>query len=322
MAHFASTFRRRNLPEISGAQNWTMTRDKPHHPHTASNTAELSCDECGQLPEASKSRLTVVSVLTILPIELLAHAIVVNTHLPYLLKVLTLAVTATALVIWVAEPSAKVLLRRWLHAPALRRRRKLHASPALWRVRTVLPDQAGSLERVTHGLSRLDVNILSIHVHPVTDGVLDEFVLSAPGELGEDELLAAVSSHGGRRTRVWPTTPVVLTDGQTQALSLAARVAADPAELPHAIAELLSAEHLDGARLGRDGHGTVVAERLAGGDPTLLKIPTTWHEPLLFDRPDEPFTPAESGRAHRLAELAEVVEVTASLGSRASPRDL
>jgi len=277
------------------------------------STGELACDSCGQLPEAPKGRLTVVNVVTILPIELLVHALVVQTDLAYLAKVLALAGTATALVIWVAEPSARRLLWSWLHAPALRRRRKLHTSPALWRVRTILADEPGALEQLTRGLARLDANILSIHVHPVSAGVLDELVLSAPGDLIEEDLFAAVQTCGGRSTRLWPTTAVALTDGQTRALTLAARVAGNPGELGPVIAELLAAE--------------LVVDRTNGENPldtshesVLLKVPTTWHAPLYFSRPGEPFTPAESGRAHRLAELAEVIELTA-LARSDSARD-
>ncbi|MFC5928419.1 amino acid-binding protein [Cryobacterium melibiosiphilum] len=274
-------------------------------------TADLHCHECGQLPEVSKTRLTVANVLTVLPIEILVHALVVGTSMPYLAKVLTLAVTATAVVIWVAEPSARRLLRRWLHAPALRSRRRVHASAALWRVRTVLPDGTGTLERITHGFTRLDANILSIHVHRVSGGVLDEFILSAPGTLTDDELVAEVEAWGGRDTRVWPTSAVALTDGQSRALSLATRIAHDPDDLAATVAELLSAEHLDEA-----------AERmLTPGirqDGTLIKIPTSWHGPLYFLRPGDPFTPAEAGRAHRLAELAEVV--TLGQARRPAPR--
>jgi hypothetical protein len=45
-------------------------------------------------------------------------------------------------------------------------------------------------------------------------------------------------------------------------------------------------------------------------DGTVLKIPTAWDVPLLISRPGEPFTPAESARANRLAELAETVLLT------------
>ncbi|MEE2570549.1 ACT domain-containing protein [Pseudarthrobacter sp. J64] len=257
-------------------------------------TADLRCDVCGQLPEPTKTRLTVANVAVMLPIELMVHALVVGAPLSLPAKVLLLTLTATILVIWVAEPSASRLLRRWLHAPALRHRRQLGTAPALWRARTVLPDQPGSLQRVTRSLARLDTNILGIHVHPVHGGVMDEFVLSAPGHLTEQDLLEALSDGGGLGSQVWPTTELAMADGQTRALSLAARVAGNPAELPHAVAELL------GARIVQFPDGP--------HEPgTRLKIPTAWHGPLTFERPGEPFTLAESARAHRLAELAETL---------------
>jgi hypothetical protein len=266
-----------------------------HKPNPAA--AELSCEVCGQMPEPTKTRLTVANVAVMLPIELLVHALVVQTHLPYVAKVLVLTLTATVLVIWVAEPSAARMLRRWLHAPALRHRRRLGTAPALWRARTVLRDEPGSLKRITRSLALLDTNILGIHVHPVRGGVMDEFVLSAPGEVRERQLLEALADGGGRSAQVWPTTALAMADGQTKALSLAARIADAPDELPLAVAELLQARILTPAEAALEKHD-------AGA---LLKIPTAWHGPITFVRPGEPFTPAESARAHRLAELAEIL---------------
>ncbi|BCW50525.1 hypothetical protein StoSoilB13_28670 (plasmid) [Arthrobacter sp. StoSoilB13] len=276
-------------------------------------TADLRCDVCGQLPEPPKARLTLANIAVMLPIELLVHAAVVETHLPYLAKVLLLTVTATVLVIWVAEPSAAKVLRRWLHAPALRQRHKLHAAPALWRARTLLRDQPGSLQKITQSLARMDTNILSIHVHPMdapgrhgTQGaqiVLDEFVLSAPGEVTEHELLKALDDGGGRESHVWPTTALAMADGQTKALSLATRIAGNPNELPHAVAELLSAKVVPNDPENPAPEASAGVER----STDILKIPTAWHGPLVFSRPGEPFTPAESARAHRLAELAEIL---------------
>lgn len=264
-------------------------------------SAELSCEVCGQMPEPPKSRLTAANVAVMLPIELLVHALVVQTHLPYVAKVLVLTLTATVLVIWVVEPSAARILRRWLHAPALRHRRRLGAAPALWRARTLLRDEPGSLKKITRSLALLDANILSIHVHPMRGGVMDEFVLSAPGELTERQLVDALKDAGGRQPQVWPTTALAMADGQTKALSLAARVAATPGELPLAVAELLSARILDPAS------ESAQLPRETNDAGTLLKIPTAWHGPITFYRPGEPFTPAESARAHRLAELAEIL---------------
>ncbi|RAM38095.1 amino acid-binding protein [Arthrobacter globiformis] len=272
---------------------------------TAPSPAELSCEVCGQMPEPTKTRLTVANVAVMLPIELLVHALVVQTHLPYVAKVLVLALTATVLVIWVAEPSAARILRRWLHAPALRHRRHLGTAPALWRARTVLRDEPGSLKRITRSLALLDTNILGIHVHPVQGGVMDEFVLSAPGAVSERQLLEALADGGGRSPQAWPTTALAMADGQTKALSLAARIADAPGELPLAVAELLSARILDpGSESARHAQTDARATNDAG---TILKIPTAWHGPITFFRPGEPFTPAESARAHRLAELAEIL---------------
>ena len=259
--------------------------------------SELSCEVCGLMPEPTRTRLTLANVAVMLPIELLVHALVVDTQLPYLAKVLVLAVTATVLVIWVAEPSAARVLRGWLHAPALRQRRRLAGAPALWRARTVLQDEPGSLQKITKALARLDTNILSIHVHPVSGGVLDEFVLSTPGGVDEYQLLEALHQAGGTHSHAWPTTALAMADGQTKALSLAARIADAPDELPLAVAELLRARILSPAE--------ALLERHDAG--TRLKIPTAWHGPITFVRPGEPFTPAESARAHRLAELAEIL---------------
>jgi hypothetical protein len=254
------------------------------------------------MPEPTKARLTLANIAVMLPIELLVHAAVVETHLPYIAKVLVLTLTATILVIWVAEPSAARMLRRWLHAPALRHRSRLVAAPALWRARTVVRDRPGSLQTITQELGRLDTNILSIHVHQVASGVLDEFVLSAPAGLGEGQLLRALRDGGGAEPHVWPTTALAMADGQTGALSLAARIAANTEELPLAVAELLR------ARIGAEQTADTAEARTAQAmDGTILRIPTAWHGPITFSRPGEPFTPAESARAHRLAELAETL---------------
>lgn len=261
--------------------------------------SELACDVCGRYPEPPKLRLTLANVAAMLPIELAVHALVVGTGWPLVLKVLLLAVTATALVIWVAEPGARRLFRSWLHAPALRRRRQLDVAPSLWRARATLTDTPGALEHLTHALARLDVNILAIQAQPVRSGVVDELVLSAPGGLTEADLLDAIADGGGAGPRVWPTTPLALADAPTRALSLAARVAETPAELPYAAAELLAAQWVPADRVVPDAWH---AER------TVLKVPTPWDAPLVLIRPGVPFTPAEEARAARLAELAEVVE--------------
>jgi hypothetical protein len=261
--------------------------------------SELACDVCGRYPEPAKLRLTVASVAATLPIELGANALLIGTHWPLAVQVVLLAVVSTALVVWVADPGVRRLCRSWLHAPALRRRRALDVAPALWRARATLPDTPGALEHLTHELAHLGVNILAIQAQPVRGGVVDELVLSAPGGLTEADLLEAVADGGGECPRVWRTTPLALADAPTLALSLAARVAEAPAELPYAAAELLSAQRVSPDRVVPDAWHAA---------RTVLKVPTPWDAPLVLIRPGVPFTPAEEARAARLAELAELVE--------------
>lgn len=262
--------------------------------------SELRCETCGQLPHAPRLRWTIASVVTVLPVELAVHAVVVQAHLPLAVKALVLALTATALVIWVTEPLASVLLRRWIHAPAILRRRRLHASSRLLRVRVSLADRPGSLSGVTRAMTRIGADILGIHAHQLDGSVMDEFVLSVPYGVEEGELRERLAAAGARDILVAPTTPMLVADGQTRALSLAARVAADPDALAGAVSELLGA-----LPVGPD------EVRRMPADGTVLKIPSPRLGAMLFSRPGEPFTPAESARAHRLAELAELVELGA-----------
>jgi hypothetical protein len=262
-------------------------------------TGGTACDVCGRLPHPRRLRLTLAKLVAIAPVELALHAAVLAAHPPYLVSVAVLAVVTTALVIWVVEPSTMRLLRSWLHAPKVRPPGNEHGIGTLWRIRVTVDDRAGTLESVTRRLAVLEANILGLHVHPIDDGVRDELVVSTPDDVTAADLEAAVEAGGGREAHVWPTTALALVDGQTKALSLSARVVADPGELPHAVAELLGAQ-LVTDRATLDGQ--------LPGDRTVLKVPSPWTGLFVFSRPGEPFTPAESARAHRLAELAEAAQ--------------
>ncbi|MFH5821571.1 amino acid-binding protein [Georgenia sp. AZ-5] len=270
--------------------------------HGTGIVASLRCEVCGQLPHPRKTRLTLANVAAVLPIELVVHSLVVDSALPHLTKVLLLTITATVLAIWVAEPSVMRLLRAWLHAPTVRARRRLESAHALWRVRTAVPDAPGALEGLAHALAGLGANVLDVQVQPLGGEVLDEFVVAAPDDVTERDLVAAVAAGGGSGTLAWPTTALALADSPTRALNLSVRVAAEPAELPFAVAELLGAEVLTPPA----GAPAPVAP---GPDGTVLKVFSPWSGAHYFTRPGRPFTTAESARAHRLAQLAEVVEL-------------
>ncbi len=268
-------------------------------PARLASAAALHCELCGRLPHPAKSRLTLANVAAIFPIELGVHAVVLRSGLPYVGKILVLTALATILVVWVTEPSIMRVLRRWLHGPQLRHRRRLESAHRLWRLRTRISDEPGSLQALTERLGALNVNILDVQVHVVADGALDELVLASADDVNAQDLLDAAAAAGGADSLIWPTTALALADGQTKALSLSIRVAADPSELPWVVAELLGAEIVTSSLTAP------VPGPLPAGEATVLKIPSPWQGAFVFSRPGVPFTPAESARAHRLAELAE-----------------
>lgn len=283
---------------------------------TGAVTTGLACDVCGRLPHPHRFRLALVKLAAVFPVELLLHAVVVYCHLPYIVTVTLLTVMTTILVIWVVEPSAMRLLRVWLHAPAVRARGHLDKAAALWRIRVTVDDRPGALELLTHNLGRLDANILTVRVHPLDRGSLDELVVAAPEHVHTADLIDGIKAAGGMDPHIWPTSALALADGQTKALTLAARVTANPGELPLAVAELLGARVVTG-QCGMTG----ARSSAPGADWTTLRIPSPWSGPIVVSRPDEPFTPAESARANRLAKVAEVaVSATAVWALASVPR--
>lgn len=272
-------------------------------------TSGLACEVCGRLPHPRKLRLALAKLTAVFPIELLLHALVIYFHLSFALTVTFLAITTTVLVIWVVEPSAMYLLTRWLHAPAVHARQRLHGAESLWRVRATFDDRPGSLQAITPELAALRATILDRQVHPVAEGVPDEIVVGAAEHVREEDLLGAIQRGGGVDVQLWQTTAVALIDGQTKALTLAARVALTPEELPLAVTEMLGAQVITDLRLTqrRSYRGT--------NDGMTLRIPPPWSGLFVFSRPGEPFTHTESCRANRLAQIAEVALITQTVSS-------
>jgi len=264
---------------------------------------------CGRLPHPRKLRLALAKLTAVFPIELLLHALVIYFHMSFALTVTLLTVSTTVLVIWVVEPSAMHLLSRWLHAPTLHAQKRLHGAESLWRLRARLEDQPGALEAITPELAAVRATILDLQVHPVAEGSRHEIVVGAAEHVREEDLLGAIERGGGVDVELWQTTALALVDGQTKALTLAARVAVTPEELPLAVAELLGAQVVTDLRLVQGG-----CDR-GSYDGSTLRIPSPSTGLLVFSRPDEPFTPAESCRANRLAEIAEVALITQAVSA-------
>ncbi|MFF2549618.1 amino acid-binding protein [Nocardia sp. NPDC058058] len=249
----------------------------------------LACEVCGRLPHPRRTRLTLAKLAAVFPVELALHALVLHLEIPYLAAVAILTVTTTILVIWVVEPGAMRYLARWLHGPELSHRQRLDSAERLWRIRVRLDNKPGRLELLAKQLAYRHANILTVHVHHLEDGVLDELVVSTPTDVGPPRLTTAINRAGGTAVGIWPASALTLVDGQTRALGLAARVATDPEELPLVIAELLGAQYVSTVDPEFAPHGTI------------LEI-----APMTFVRPEDPFTPAEIARAHRLADLARL----------------
>jgi len=244
-------------------------------------------------------RHTLTKLAAVLPAEFALHALVLQNHFSYLVTVLALVLGTTILVICVVEPSTMRLLSTWLHAPHEKRERPVDVSRVLWRMRVTVEDEPGSLERITHALAQFEANILSLKMHPLEEGVLDEIVVATHHDLHPNHLTESLTSAGGRDIDVEATSPLALVDIETRALDLAGRVAGNPAELPQAVATLLDAVQVtEGERNHTNSSPPTDAAM------TTLRIQSPWTTPLLFDRPGRPFTPAESARAHRLALIA------------------
>ncbi|MBC2641832.1 MULTISPECIES: amino acid-binding protein [unclassified Rhodococcus (in: high G+C Gram-positive bacteria)] len=255
-----------------------------------------ACEACGRLPHPRRVRLALAKLCAVFPVELLLHALVIHVHASYLITVAVLTVTTTVLVIWVVEPSAMRLLGGWLHGPPRGEHGHLATGQTLWRIRVRVSDRPGQLESLARNLAELDANILTVHVHHLDGGSLDELIVGACRDTSPDALSKAVRAGGGHDVGIWPASALALIDGQTKALTLATRVAADPSELPLSIAELLGAQYVD--------------SRVSDPPPAAarVEIPTGEGEALVFVRSaDEPFTPAENARARRLGELAQKI---------------
>ncbi|GAA2341857.1 GNAT family N-acetyltransferase [Streptomyces kunmingensis] len=182
------------------------------------------------------------------------------------------------------------------------------AHSALWRMRTTVRDEPGSLAALCTSLARHRVDILSLQTHPLADGTMDEFLLRAPQELPSADLARAAAEAGGTGTWIERADAHDLVDAPTRILGLATRTALDAAELPLALRQLL------GRCTIRSLPATAAASDTTpvGGsfDETAMRLRTPEGGVITVERPYLPFTPTEFARARALVEL------DARLGSR------
>ncbi|MDN0200281.1 GNAT family N-acetyltransferase [Streptomyces sp. S.PNR 29] len=176
---------------------------------------------------------------------------------------------------------------------------------ALWRMRTTVKDEPGSLAALCTALAERRVDILSLQTHPLAEGTVDEFLLRAPGELAGAELTRAVSLAGGADTWVERADAHDLVDAPTRVLGLAARTALDAAELPLSLRQLLgrcTIRSLPATPAG-GGRGPDAVPVEGALEDTVMRLRAPEGGVITVERPYLPFTPTEFARARALVEL-------------------
>ncbi|WP_329446878.1 GNAT family N-acetyltransferase [Streptomyces sp. NBC_01426] len=181
------------------------------------------------------------------------------------------------------------------------------ATPALWRMRTTVRDEPGSLAAICTALARSGVDILTLQTHPLPEGgTVDEFLLRAPQRLPSADLTRAIAGAGGHSTWIERADAHDLVDTPTRVLGLATRTALDAAELPLALRQLL----------GRCTIHSIPATTLSGRpnagadapvegvlEATVMRLRDPSGGAITVERPYLPFTPTEFARARALVEL-------------------
>ncbi|MFF1960593.1 GNAT family N-acetyltransferase [Streptomyces sp. NPDC058220] len=179
------------------------------------------------------------------------------------------------------------------------------AETTLWRMRTTVRDEPGSLAALCTAFAAHRVDILTLQTHPLADGTVDEFLLRAPASLQAKDLTREVSAAGGSSTWIERADTHDLVDTPTRVLGLATRTALDAAELPLALRQLLGRCTIHSrpavSVTGRVTGETAPVEGVLDGTSMRLRDPNGGS--ITVERPYLPFTPTEFARARALVEL-------------------
>ncbi|MEW2395548.1 GNAT family N-acetyltransferase [Streptomyces sp. NPDC046862] len=175
----------------------------------------------------------------------------------------------------------------------------------LWRMRTTVKDEPGSLAALCTALAGHRVDILSLQTHPLAEGTVDEFLLRAPEELPAAEITRAVAQAGGAGTWIERADAHDLVDAPTRVLGLATRTALDAAELPLALRQLLGRCTIRSLPATAPGSGRAQEGVPVEGvlEDTVMRLRAPEGGVITVERPYLPFTPTEFARARALVEL-------------------
>ncbi len=175
----------------------------------------------------------------------------------------------------------------------------------LWRMRTTVKDEPGSLAALCTALAGLRIDILSLQTHPLAQGTVDEFLLRAPADVDAAEVTRAVAQAGGEGTWIERADAHDLVDAPTRVLGLATRTALDAAELPLALRQLLGRCTIRSLPALSPGSGRAEEGAPVEGalEDTVMRLRAPEGGVITVERPYLPFTPTEFARARALVEL-------------------
>ncbi|MFJ7903759.1 GNAT family N-acetyltransferase [Streptomyces sp. NPDC096198] len=176
---------------------------------------------------------------------------------------------------------------------------------ALWRMRTTVKDEPGTLAALCTTLARMRIDILSLQTHPLADGTVDEFLVRAPAALDSGAITRAVAHSGGSETWIERADAHDLVDAPTRVLGLATRTALDAAELPLALRQLLGRCTIRSLPAVSPCSGRPEGDAPVEGalEDTVMRLRAPEGGVITVERPYLPFTPTEFARARALVEL-------------------
>ncbi|MEU6218575.1 GNAT family N-acetyltransferase [Streptomyces sp. NPDC047022] len=176
---------------------------------------------------------------------------------------------------------------------------------ALWRMRTTVRDEPGSLAALCAALAGLRIDILSLQTHPLAQGTVDEFLLRTRSDLEASAITNAVAQAGGTESWIERADAHDLVDAPTRVLGLATRTALDAAELPLALRQLLGRCTIRSLPAHSPGSGRAQESAPVEGalEDTVMRLRAPEGGVITVERPYLPFTPTEFARARALVEL-------------------
>lgn len=182
------------------------------------------------------------------------------------------------------------------------------SSGQLWRVRAMVGDTPGRLAVLAGAFAAVGANILTLEIHPVDDGVVDEFLVRVEEGVTPQRLGAAVAAAGGGQVHVEAADVTALADVPTRALALARRLADGPEQLGRVLVELLGATDVvwrpSGEAAIAMSHGRSGSGSRSEGESVAISVSWPRAGVMVVSRAQVPFTFVEVARAQAMADLA------------------